>query len=208
MNTEHKLRYQNTEYKILAVEQEFIVHPVAFGFLPYTIASIQCPFSCDYELEDYKLFLRRLTIGTYDAVNYGGVRLEGYAQKHEFNHLPVTYNGVILIGANPLKEYYTKSETFAYYSYQKVIELVFENGILITTVDQSRAMLRIRKNLELNLRSLTKKRDVRCISRFMNSAFIGDYKPFHFSYNRMNYVKEMKKDYTSLALSKFINSTE
>lgn len=208
MNTEQKLIFQNIEYKILAVEQEFIVHPIAFGFLPYTAASIQCPFSCDYELEEYRLYLRRLTIGTYDAVNYGGVRLEGYSQKHEFNNLSVSYNGVILIGANPLKEHYSKGEALAYYSYQKVIELVFENGILITTVDQSRAMLRIRKNLELNLRSMNKNRDVRCIKRFMNSAFIGDYKPFRFSYNRMNYVKEMKKDYTSLALSKFVNSAE
>ena len=205
---EHKLIYQNTEYKILEVEQEYIVHPIAFGFLPYTTASMQCSFTCEFTLKDYRLLLNRLIIGNNEAVNLGGVRQEGYAQNHEFNELKTAYNGVILIGANPIKEYYLKPDALAHFSYQKVIELVFEDGLLITTVDQSKAMLRVRKNLELKLRNLTNSRDVRCINRFMNSVFIGDYKPFHFSYNRMNYVKDMKKDYTSLALSKWINSAE
>jgi hypothetical protein len=200
MNIEQKIIYQNIEYRILAAEQEFIVHPVAFGLLPYTSASIQCSYSCLLHLKDYRLLLSRLELGTSEALNLGGARIEGYSQIHEFNEQPVYYNGTIVIGTNLVKEYYLNGSTPSIFSYQKVIELVFEKGVLVTTIDQSKAMLRIRKNLELGLRKLSSSRDARCISRFMNSAFIGDYKPFRFHYNRMKYVKEMKQDYSNTAL--------
>ncbi len=196
MKIEQSLNYSDTKFHILAAEQEFIVHPVAFGYLPYNAASLQCAYRCSYQVRDYKLYLECLEIGSNEALNLGGVRMEVYAQQHEFSDFPVSYNGAVLIGENPVKEYYLNSEVPACFSYQKVIELVFDQGVLITTIDQSKAMLRIRKNIELGLRSLTKKRDVRCINRFITSAFVGDYKPFRFSYARMNYIKEMKKDYS------------
>ena len=201
MNLEQKLDYQNIEFNILAVEQEFIIHPIALGYLPYSSASLQCPFYSRFTIKDYQLFLSKIDVGTNESTNLGGAWIEDYIQRHSFDEFKVAYNGAILIGANPIKEYYMKGDVPSYFSYQRVIELVFENGILITTVDQSKAMLRIRKNIELGLRSLHKNRDKNCITRFMNAAFVGDYKPFRFQYNRMNYIKDMKKDYSMMYLN-------
>lgn len=201
MNIVQIMNYKNSEYTILAAEQECIIHPIALGYLPFSSASLQCSFSSHFFIKDYQLLLSRLDIVTNDARNLGGIHMEGYDRKHSFEEFPVSYNGTILIGANIVKEYYLKGNTPAYFSYQKLIELVFENGTLITTVDQSRAMLRIRKNLELGLRRLDNKRDKRCISSFMNSVLIGDYKPFYLQYNLMKYVKAMKEDYSVVSMS-------
>ncbi|MDF2906665.1 MAG: hypothetical protein K0R34_1986 [Herbinix sp.] len=208
MKLEQKLDYQNIEFNILAVEQEYIVHPIALGYIPYSSASLQCSFSSRFTIKDYRLLLCEIEVGSNEAMNFGGARIEDNLQKHSLGEFPVSYNGVILIGANPVKEYYMKGDSPSYFSYQTVIELVFENGVLTTTIDQSKAMLRIRKNLELGLRSLNKKRDKNCISRFMNAIFVGEYKSFRFQYNRMNYIKEMKKDYSAASLIKFNNSIE
>ena len=208
MNIVQTMNYKNLEYTILAVERECIIHPIALGYLPYSSASIQCSFSSHFCIKDYQLLLSSLDIVTNEARNIGGMHMESYTGRHAFEEFPVSYNGTILIGANIVKEYYLKGNTPAYFSYQKLIELVFENGTLITTVDQSRAMLRIRKNLELGLRSLDNKRDKHCITRFMNSVLIGDYKPFLLQYNFMRYIKDMKEDYTVASLSKgAINKT-
>jgi hypothetical protein len=208
MKIEHKMIYQDKEYTILSAEQEFIIHPIAMGYLPYSSASMQCDFAGSFHVKDYKLSLSCLEIGSDEARNLGGVHIEEYAQRYHFTDLPVSYNGAILIGTNIVKEYYLDGTKPAYFSYQKVVELVFDKGVLITTVDQSRAMLRIRKNLELGLRDLSNKRDKRCINRFMNSVLVGDYKPFLFHYNRMKNVKDMKKDYSAAGMHKFISSVE
>ncbi len=200
MNIVQIMNYKNTEYTILAAEQECIIHPIALGYLPNSAASLQCSFSSHFLLKDYRLQLSRLDLFTNEAMKLGGIHMEGYSQKHSFEEFPVSYNGAILIGANIVKEYYLKGEVPAYFSYQKLIELVFDNGILITTVDHSRAMLRVRKNLELGLRSLENKRDKRCINRYMNSVLVGDYKPFRLQYNLMKHVKDMKKDYSIAGL--------
>ncbi len=201
MILEQKMIYQNMEFAILAAEQEFIIHPIALGYLSYSSASLQCPFSSRFTIKDYRLHLLSLELGSNEATNLGGVWIEDYNQRHSYDAFPIVYTGAILVGMTPIKEYYMKGDTPSFFSYQRVIELVFENGVLITTVDQSKAMLRIRKNIELGLRSLNKKRDKNCIQRFMNSTFVGDYKPFRFQYNRMNYIKNMKSKYSVQAFS-------
>jgi hypothetical protein len=162
---------------------------------------MQYSFQSSFEVKEYKLFLDRIVVGSHDLGHQNGMGIERSSQLHEFDALPVPYNGAVLIGTNPVKEYYIKGEKkLACFSYQRVYELIFEKGILITSVDQSRAMLRIRRNLELEQRDLNRSRDLRCILRFMNSSFIGDYKPFRFKFRRAGYIKEMKRDYQGLEL--------
>lgn len=192
MIVEQQLIYSGKSYSILSVEQEHIIHPVAFGMLPLSAASLQCNYSGFFHLEDYQLKLDKLLLHGGDSVNAASKEQE---KIYDFMNCTVSYNGAILIANKLLKEYFLKSDKPACFSYQNVIELVFEDGVLITAVDQSRAMQRIRKNLELGLRILTDPGDVRCIQRFMNSSFIGDYKPFLLNRSRMKYLKEMKNDY-------------
>ena len=199
MNIEQRLQYQNSEYIIIHSEQEFMIHPAALRIIPLNTAALQCSFQSSFQIIDYRLCLDKLLVGNHNAVNIGGTGIEKYAQQHEFPLLPIAYNGTILIASKPVREYMIKGEKApACFSYEKSYELVFENGILITSIDHSRAMLRIRKNLELGLRNLNKSRDLHCIKRFMNSRFVGNYKPFRFGFSRMDYIKEMKKDNSSI----------
>ena len=76
------------------------------------------------------------------------------------------YSGGVLIVKGLLEEYKEYEDIF---SYETVLELIFKNGCLITTVDHGKAVLRIRRNLELGLRSITSTRDRICIQRFLNA---------------------------------------
>ena len=189
MNMKQQIVFRGKNYEILNTEQEFIVHPTAFGLLPAARASLQYDYIAYFHMDNYQLIV--------DKIEYTDHESEESIQ-YEPIDCKATYNGTILMASDLVKEYYLKSGNMACFSYQKVLELVFENGMLITTVDQSRAMLRIRKNIELGLRSLDKKRDLRCILRFMNSRFVGDYKPFLIPAMRLKYLKEMIKEYDSL----------
>ena len=184
MDIEQQIEYMGRKYEIIQAEQEFIAHPAVFGLVPVVKACLKCSFSCKFHINDYCLML--------DEINLTGEE-EGIQFQPEECKVP--YNGAILIAANPVREFHLKDGRLACYSYQNVLELVFENGMLITTVDQSKAMLRIRKNIELGLRSLNVNRDLRCIKRFMNSRLVGDYKPFRLLVLRLKYIKDMKKDY-------------
>lgn len=189
MSIKQQMNYMGECYEILHAEQEFIIHPAAFGLLPISKTSLQCSYISDFHIDKYQLMLDKITLTQEES---GEVKL------YEPIEGKLLYHGTILIATNLFKEYYLKGGKLACFSYQKVLELVFENGMLITTVDQSKAMLRIRKNIELGLRSLNKKRDLRCILRFMNSSFVGNYKPFIISGIRLKYLKDMSKEYPQL----------
>jgi hypothetical protein len=191
---EQQLLYLNKNFKILSAEQEYIIHPAVFDLVPLTAASLQCSFISNFQLKNYRLTLDKLLLGTVESLSLAEIKSEVIERKAIVQDFSVCYTGTILIGADLVKEYYYKGN-LAFFSYQNVYELVFEDGVLITTVDQSKAMLRIRKNIELGFRSLYNNRDNRCIKRFMNSSLVGDYKMFKFNKSRLSYVKEMKKNY-------------
>jgi hypothetical protein len=194
MDYEQTINYLDKDYKILYIEQEYLIHPAAFGYLPLSKATQRCNFAGSYHIEGYRLYLDRLVMNP--GAGTRSVFAENNERQFDFDHFPVNYNGAILIGANPMKEFGNKGKIPACFSYQEVKELIFEDGVLITTVEQSKAMQRIRKNIDLGLRSLDKNRDNRCIQRFMDSVFIGDYKPFRLQHSRMKYLKNMQKGYS------------
>jgi hypothetical protein len=194
MDFEQQMIYLDKNYKVLGVEQEFIIHPAVFDMLPISKASLQCPFSCDFQIKDYHLILNRIKLPKEETTG------EGTDKLYEFYDCNISYTGAVLIGANLVKEYYMKNGKLACFSYQNVFELVFRDGILKTTVDQSKAMLRIRKNIELGLRNLNNGRDLRCIKRFINSSFVGDYESKLLKYRRIKHLKEMKKEYSDFDL--------
>lgn len=207
MKLEQQIIYSNRIYKILHAEQECIIHPAALGLIPFTKASLQCSFLADFHMEDYRLVLDKITLINETA---NKLYCDGNDKQYELNNLAVCYNGSILIGTNPVKEYTLGKGRVECFSYQNVFELVFEDGILTTTIDQSKAMLRIRKNIELGLRNLNSSRDVKCIFRFMKTSFVGDYRTFFFGNSRVKYLKDMKSEYIdtllqSAALSKSEN---
>lgn len=90
---------------------------------------------------------------------------------------PVNYTGGIII-AKDLANTYTFSETlseYPCYCYKYVYELIFEQGALTISVDHSKAMMRIRMNIEKGYRNLKNSKDSRCIHRFLSQTFCRDY---------------------------------
>jgi len=189
MSPEQRIVYHDNLYNIIGVEQEFVVHPSVFGLLPLHKAAMQQPFTSQLHVEDYKLILDKL-----ELVNDETLSACSCEEEKEILSTDVSYQGTILIGTNLVQEYYIGNK-LACFSYQKVYELVFKNGLLITTIDQSKAMLKIRKNIDAGLRNLSKSRDIRCIKKFLNSSLVGDYKSFLFAGRRLKYVKNMQEDY-------------
>lgn len=202
MKIDQQLLYSNQLYKILNAEHEFIIHPSALDILPLTQIALSTPFISSFSIMDYQLKLDKLMIGSSETLNIIGNKVLGSELYYEFNRLSVIYSGSILIAKDLIKEHHLCPEEPACFSYLKVLELVFEDGVLITTIDQSKAMQRIRKNLELGLRNLNNNRDLRCIRRFINSSIIGDYKGFRRNGTRMKYIKNMKNKYPAVSFTK------
>lgn len=182
MISDQKLRYKDKDYKIIAIEQEFIVHPTAFGILALNKAALSCDFTAEFYLDDYRLYLDIINIQDTD----------GSQTQYRFDKCRAAYKGSVLIASDLVYDYRTKSNSCACFSYQNVKELVFEDGILVTSIDHNKAMYRIRKNLELGLRDLKSSKDLRCVNRFLDSALVGDYKPFRFAFSKLAYLKAMK----------------
>lgn len=84
------------------------------------------------------------------------------------------YTGGLVLGAElaaiPLTEVRP-----ACYHYNMVYEVLFENGRAVALIDHSQAVRRVAKNLEYGLRTLTKRRDVFAIRRFLKKEFIRKY---------------------------------
>lgn len=195
MKLQQQLLYLDKNYNIISAEHEFIVHPVIFDILPLTPGSATCSFECCLEVIGYRLQLKSISI-----LNKENDKTSGFGEdtqvpigvSRDFENKPISYTGTLLIGESKVQEYFMKDSNENCFSYKRVFELIFEEGNLITTIDHSRAMLRIRKNIELGYRNLTNKWDVRCITHYINSTFIGDYKPFSSVKKRLRYLVELK----------------
>lgn len=197
MKLEQQLQYLGRNYKIIASENEYIVHPAALGYVSIEVGALQLPFSCSYQVTEYKLQLNNLSIETSDKAI---LPMEASPEEsYEFGQMYIPYTGALLIADGLLEEYRQEDsdtdDNLPIFSYKTVYELVFNNGNLITTVDQSKAMQRIRKNLELGLRRMDNKRDYQCIRRFIKSNLIGDYRPFSSQNKKLRYLENMKKAY-------------
>lgn len=171
-----QIYYKNKKYEILSIEQDFMIHPVVFGMLPLSVASLSTSFFCSFSMVGYQLYLNDIRLDDKKGDTDSSIYITQYSEEHKKYHLPIYFNGTILIAKDLDKDFMAVGKDYPCISYQHVLELVFNKGVLETTIDHSRAMARVRKNLKLGLRNLNNKRDMRCIKRFLNSSFIGEYK--------------------------------
>lgn len=200
MNLENNIIFQEKNYKIIACEHDFIIHPTTFQIIPITLSALQVQYYANYTINDYKLYLEQLTLeeNPKETNRINGNNEEQYIFKQQ----PLIYTGSIIIGQEVVKEYYVKNwDTRPCFSYKYVYELVFKDGILTTTIDHSKAMLRIRKNIELGLRSLNKNRDLRCIKRFIKSSLVGDYDTKLSSNRKKRYLSQLSLKYSNKMVS-------
>lgn len=190
-------------YQIIACENECIFHPAAFD-IEVTDDDKNRAYSFLYEVDDFQINLKAFeTDILFDATKLDQIPCQMEENKHHgneyhflFTGFHLDYTGSVLIAKDYVRNYFidNKPENTCF-SYQNVKELVFNNGVLVTTIDHKKAMLRIRKNLELGLRKIYIGRDFKCIERFIRHTLVGDYHPFHFNRSRMKYYNEMKENF-------------
>lgn len=182
MDAKDTIISENMPFLILKCEKKEIFDPNHLGISPIWSDDINFGYSCIYEIKEYQLYLKNLIL-TSDRVYpiIGGVEpkllsSENGVETVEYDEImvPVKFTGAVIIGGTFLKSYGAEDE-MPCYSYKTVRELIFQEGKVVTSIDHSKAMLRIRKNLDLGLRDLNKKRDVNCIRHFLKSSFVGDY---------------------------------
>ncbi|BCJ95122.1 hypothetical protein acsn021_26910 [Anaerocolumna cellulosilytica] len=170
-------------YQILKCEDRDIINPEVFGISPTWKNDKNFEYSNLLIIKDFQLFLKNLEVTSdrgfpeISGRNPVTIKLENNRETVLYEDImyPVIFTGAVVIAAEILKTYDIQGE-LPCFSYNHVIELIFQDGKLVTTIDHSKAMVRIRKNLDLRLRSLEKKRDIRCIKRFIDTSFVGDYK--------------------------------
>ncbi|MDF2951067.1 MAG: hypothetical protein K0S18_650 [Anaerocolumna sp.] len=191
----------NNMYDILLYENNYIFHPDYFGVTSTWLNDPNFRYQSSFELKDYQLLLKNFIVSSdkeYPEIN-GIMPVPNYSEENNntviYNNLmePMKYTGGIIIGNSIINEYgFQKS--IPCFSYKNVSELIFRDGRLITTVDHSRDMLRIRKNIDLGFRSLYKKQDVKCIERFVKASFIGEY-CYTDKFKMVKTIKSLKNTY-------------
>ena len=182
MDAKDTIISENMPFLILKCEKKEIFDPDHLGISPIWSDDVNFGYSSIFAIKEYQLYLKNLIL-TSDRVYpiVGGVEPKLLASENgvetvEYDEImvPVKFTGAVIIGGTFLKNYGPEEEAPCY-SYKTVRELIFQEGKLVTSIDHSKAMLRIRKNLDLGLRDLNKKRDVNCIRHFLKSSFVGDY---------------------------------
>lgn len=199
------IEIKGEQFEVLNCENQFIVHPLVFGILPVWKESSPFDFNLHISLENYKIALCQMWVEADCALP----KINGILPKYISNHgkdgalydklnIPLQYSGAILMANSLVNDYGIQPEqgkSHPCFSYKVVYEYIFENGILITTIDHSRAMIRIRKNLDLGYRNLTKMRDFKCIEQFVKTSMVGDYKPLKSKKKQERYFTKMRELY-------------
>jgi len=177
------LLMEEKQYHILKCEDKDIINPEVFGISPTWKNDKNFNYSNLLIIKDYQLYLKDLKVTSdrgFPEINgrepvVCGTENNMETVLYEDIGYPVNFTGAVVIAAEVFKTYDIQGE-LPCFSYNNVMELVFQDGKLVTTIDHGKAMVRIRKNLDLGLRSLEKERDVKCIKRFIETSFVGDYK--------------------------------
>ncbi len=181
MDMKDSLRMDDKNYKILLCEYEDIFIPEDYNISPIWKNDINFKYYGAYELIDYQLYLHEFTVTSdreYPTIN--GVKPDVfYSEKimstAEYQNLSLAldFTGAMIVVNEFIKDY--GNDKMQAFNYKYVKELIFLNGKLVTTINHSKAMQRIRRNLETGLRDLSKRRDEKCIKKFIKSSFVGNY---------------------------------
>lgn len=199
------IEIKGEQFEVLSCENQFILHPLVFGILPVWKDSSPFDFELQISLDNYKIALHEMWVEADCALPIINGILPKYVSRHERDgalydklNIPIQYTGAILMAHTLVNDYgiqRSEGQNYPCFCYKVVYEYIFENGILITTIDHSRAMIRIRKNLDLGYRDIKKKRDLKCIQQFIKTSLVGDYKQLKRRKKLENYLSNMRELY-------------
>lgn len=147
---------QDRSYTMVALSNPIPFHPKEYGI---TVES-RCTacwrgFWCVYDLSDDELILRDLYVNAKDMVfpEINGVSIqekEDYLGHFVYSNLrlPISYTGKILVGDGFLWEYYIHMGFQRPWAYKTLLEFIFEEGILLDTVDRSNMARHLRNEIK------------------------------------------------------------
>ncbi len=154
--------YKKDDYTIVAKSKSLDVHPSDFGIYPQP-ATTACwrGYWCAYDITDTGIYLRDLYVNSSDD-NYPDINgvsvlrheetgaLVSYMGHRAYKglDLKIPYTGKILVGKRFMRKYYIHMGFQRPWAYKVLKELVFENGTLTQTNDQSKIAATLRKQLD------------------------------------------------------------
>lgn len=151
------LKFGESEFSIIKLSQRINLNLSKYGIVPEDISS-DCwrGYWCVYNISDNTLFLEDLYVHSKDDFYPEIEGISPVSQEKHFGkyylykglHINCNYTGKILGGNKFLREYYIHTWFQHPWAYQKLLELVFEDGILIETIDQSQLADSIRERIK------------------------------------------------------------
>jgi hypothetical protein len=191
-----ELVYKEEKYSLILSEEDEIFLPSLFSLKRIWSNFSELDYIATYTIDNYKLLLQSIIVPDNESspiirgVKPLKLKSDSFNQDYlEYQSLlePLSYSGGIVIAKDIL--WNSEEEICPCYCYQSVIELIFVNGTLVTSIDHSKAMIKIRKNIDKGLRDIHKKRDAKCINRFIKDSLVGEYAQSF----RCSKIKQLKK---------------
>ena len=190
-------KYKKKEYTVVALYYVKLNDTKNYGMEPHA-SSTACwrGYWCEYAIEDDELLLKDLYLynsdDKYPPLNGVEVSLPEFKEykcqggkkiimKAHFGHrvykdvnIPIPYTGKILLGDGFMREYYIHMGFQRGWAYKKLIELVFEEGILLECNDLSHIAKAQREAMaQGNINPQRPDGDI--LSKFVDDSFSLDY---------------------------------
>ena len=156
----NQYRCCGNDYTIVTRSDPMPFHPSEYGIVPEA-ACTACwsGFWCVYNITDDGIFLEDLFVNSrddhYPAIN--GILPDQQEENNVFTYMghhrygglniKIPYTGKILVGSEFLHEYYIHAGYQKPWAYKKLVEIVFKDGKLVETNDQSRIAAKLRKKM-------------------------------------------------------------
>lgn len=182
-----QFKFREKEYSIVAISKPFGFDPTEYGITPEA-ACTACwnGFWCVYNITENGIFLEDLYINSKDD-HYPEIKgikplFEDengepfcYMGHHLYKglNIKVPYSGKILVGDEFIHDYYIHMGYQRAWGYKVLMELVFENGDLIETNDQSQIAAEMREKISKDAEFENKLHSN--IFTFVNDSFALDY---------------------------------
>jgi len=140
-----KFIYEDKEYDVVGIEKGVLFDPIAHGFRPFfTITACWRGFQLTFAIKDEKLVLKHMSINIKRAKKFNGKRpkptTEYFAYQYEELNFPLVYTGGVLIARDFIQSLYVHMGFQSPTSYQTVLELTFQEGVLTGVKDLSEKM--------------------------------------------------------------------
>ena len=184
--------YKDRLFSIAGVNGTGLFNPADYGIEP-VITSTACyrGFCCTYTVVDKFLQLNKVDLGL-DLKNSllikhgrGGLKLFGQTSEdtisacglHRYSSLNelIDFTGGLLTGTDFIRELSTNMGRASPYKFKRVIELIFESGQLIKSVDRSQQMSELRNFIDFKMFKTLSSEGKEKVEEWIREGLILDY---------------------------------